>query len=207
MATEGEILEARRKRAEQLREAGEALFPARIPEGVEPIPEVIARLGERTADELEADPTSTCVAGRIMAIRSFGNAAFVIAQGEGERLQIWVKKNGVGAERYQAFKLYEVGDFMWGRGPIIRTKSGELTLQAAEIGFLAKSYRPLPEKFHGLVDVEARYRQRYLDLLTNPEARKIAVSRSRMVTAIRRIMKFSVSAPMPAAATLATPTA
>jgi lysyl-tRNA synthetase class 2 len=149
---------------------------------------VLARYGHVDAAGLEADPSQVCVAGRIVGIRSFGKAAFVILQGDGERLQVWVKRDALGEERYRTFKLFEIGDFMWARGPLIRTKTDELTVAVEEIGFLAKAYRPLPEKWHGLVDVEARYRQRYLDLLVNPEARGIAVTRSRAVTAIRRTL-------------------
>jgi lysyl-tRNA synthetase class 2 len=152
------------------------------------IPAVLARHGHVDAASLEADPFEVCVAGRIVGIRSFGKAAFVILQGDGERLQVWVKRDALGEERYRTFKLFEIGDFMWARGPLIRTKTDELTVAVEEIGFLAKAYRPLPEKWHGLVDVEARYRQRYLDLLVNPEVRGIAVTRSRAVTAIRRTL-------------------
>ena len=185
MATEAEILAARRRRAERLREEGVELFPARVPRPLDPIPDVVARFREASAEELESQRPASCVAGRIIGLRSFGKAAFAQLAGDGERLQVWVKRDLVGAEAHERFKLFETGDFMWARGVLLRTKTGELTLEASEIGFLAKSYRPLPEKFHGLVDVELRYRQRYLDLLVNPEVRSIALARSRAVSALR----------------------
>ncbi len=188
MASEAQILEARRKRAQELREAGESLFPARLPHKPDVIAEILARFADADAASLEADPHEVCVAGRIVGLRSFGKAAFVVLQGSGERLQIWVKREELGTEVYARFQLYEVGDFMWATGPLVRTKKGELTVDVNAFGFLAKSYRPLPEKFHGLVDVEARYRQRYLDLLVNRESRDTAVTRSRMVRALRQIL-------------------
>ncbi|MCE2390061.1 MAG: lysine--tRNA ligase [Proteobacteria bacterium] len=189
MANEAEILAARRKRAERLRdEAGAELFPARVPRPLDSLREVSERWAESDAEALEEARAEARVAGRIAAVRSFGKAAFVTLQADGARLQVWVKRDRLGSEVYRAFRLYEAGDFIWARGGLLRTRSGELTVEAEEIGFLAKSYRPLPEKFHGLVDVETRYRQRYLDLLVNPEARDWAVKRSRMVSALRALL-------------------
>ncbi len=187
MATEAEILAARRARAERLRESGVELFPARVPRDRTSIPEILARFGTADADALAQAAAAFCVAGRIMALRSFGKMIFATLQSDGVELQVWLKKDALG-DAFEQVLLYEVGDFIWARGPLVRTKKGELTVEAREQGFLAKSYRPLPEKFHGLVDVEARYRQRYLDLLTNPESRQIFVARSRMISAIREFL-------------------
>ena len=184
MATEQEILAARRARAEKLRDAGVELFPARVPRDRSAIPEVLARFGTADADALAQAAAVFCIAGRIVALRSFGKMAFATLQGDGERLQVWLKQDLLGGA-FESVRLYEVGDFIWARGPLVRTRKGELTIEAHEQGFLAKSYRPLPEKFHGLQDVEARYRQRYLDVLTNPESRQIFVTRSRMISAMR----------------------
>ena len=184
MATEQEILAARRARAEKLRDSGVELFPARVPRDRTAIPEILARFGTADSDALAHAAAIFCIAGRIVALRSFGKMAFATLQGDGERLQVWLKQDALG-DGFDATKLYEVGDFMFARGPLVRTQKGELTIDAREQGFLAKSYRPLPEKFHGLQDVEARYRQRYLDLLTNPDSRQIFVARSRMISAMR----------------------
>ncbi|MFQ5515656.1 MAG: lysine--tRNA ligase [Myxococcota bacterium] len=188
MASEAEILAARRKRAQQLRDGGETLFPARVPERPTPIPEVLARFGSRSAEQLADEPTELCVAGRIVALRSFGKAAFVSLRGEGERFQLWVQRDEVGADRYRRFKLFDLGDLVWARGGLLRTRTGELTLEVREIRLLAKSYRPLPEKWHGLVDLETRYRQRYLDLLVNRGAREIALHCSRLLGALRELL-------------------
>jgi len=185
MATEEEILASRRARAEALRAQGVELFPARVPADRNPIPELLARFGTADADSLAASSAAGCIAGRILALRSFGKMAFATLLSDGAELQIWARKDLLDAKSWDAFQLYEVGDFMWARGPLVRTKKGELTVEARELGFLAKSYRPLPEKWHGLQDVEARYRQRYLDLIANPEARRVALLRSRMLKAMR----------------------
>ncbi|MEX2207560.1 MAG: lysine--tRNA ligase [Myxococcota bacterium] len=187
MATEQEILASRRARAERLREAGVELFPARVPRDRTAIPEILARYGTADAAALANEAAVFCVAGRILALRSFGKMLFATLQSDGEQLQVWLKKDALGAD-FEAVKLYEVGDFVWARGALVRTQKGELTIDAAQQGFLAKSYRPLPEKFHGLQDVEARYRQRYLDVLTNPDSRGLFVTRSRMISAMREFL-------------------
>lgn len=188
MATEEDILDARRANAQKLRERGVELFPARVPRDRTAIPEVLARFGTADADALAAAGFDPCIAGRITALRSFGKMAFATLTSDGADLQIWARKDLLAPEQWDAFQLYEVGDFMYARGPLVRTKKGELTVEARELGFLAKSYRPLPEKWHGLQDVEARYRQRYLDLISNPEARRVALLRSRMIRAVREFL-------------------
>jgi lysyl-tRNA synthetase class 2 len=188
LATEEDILAARRARAEELRALGVDLFPARVPADRTAIPELLARFGTADADALAAAGAAACVAGRIVALRSFGKMAFATLASDGAELQIWARKDLLDAAAWQAFSLYEVGDFMWARGPLVRTKKGELTIESRALGFLAKSYRPLPEKWHGLQDVEARYRQRYLDLIANPDARRIALLRSRMIRALREFL-------------------
>jgi len=187
VATEQEILASRRARAERLRESGVELFPARVPRDRSAIPEILARFGSADASALAQAAAVFCVAGRILALRSFGKMAFATLQSDGERLQVWLKKDSLG-DAFEAVKLYEVGDFIWARGPLVRTQKSELTIEARAQGFLAKSYRPLPEKFHGLQDVEARYRQRYLDVLTNPDSRQVFVTRSRMISSLRAFL-------------------
>ena len=188
MATEADILASRRQRAEKLAEQGIELFPARVPRPLDRTADVVAQFEKHGAEALEKAAPQVTVAGRVASIRSFGKAAFAVIKADGVGLQVWVKKNLLGEERYAQFKLYETGDFMYARGPLIRTKTDELTVDAQEIGFLGKSYRPLPEKWHGLQDVEQRYRQRYLDLLANDDARRIALIRSRTTTELRRFL-------------------
>ncbi|HXZ85517.1 MAG TPA: amino acid--tRNA ligase-related protein, partial [Myxococcota bacterium] len=188
MATEAEILAARRAAAEALRARGVELYPARVPRDRTPLAEVLARFGTANAAALERAQASFCVAGRIVALRAFGKMAFATLQADGERLQLWLRKDKLPARSWEESQLYEVGDFVWARGLLVRTQKGELSLEAGELGFLAKAFRPLPEKWHGLVDVEARYRQRYLDILTNPESRRAFVIRSRMISAMREYL-------------------
>jgi lysyl-tRNA synthetase class 2 len=188
VATEAEILAARRAAAEALRARGVELYPARVPRDRTPIAEILARFGTADAAALERVLDSFCVAGRIVALRAFGKMAFATLQADGERLQLWLRKDRLDAPTWERFQLYEVGDFAWARGRLVRTQKGELSLEAGELGFLAKALRPLPEKWHGLVDVEARYRQRYLDVLTNPESRRGFVIRSRMISAMREYL-------------------
>ena len=188
MATEGEILTSRRRRAERLAAEGVELFPARVPRELDRVSALLERYAGSDAETLEREAPNARIAGRILSLRSFGKAVFATLVSDGARLQVWVKRDGVGEEAYARFELYEIGDFMWAAGPLIRTRKGELSVDVRELGFLAKSYRPLPEKWHGLQDQELRYRQRYLDLLMNPEARRIAVGRSRMVAAFRRVL-------------------
>jgi lysyl-tRNA synthetase class 2 len=188
LATEAEILAARRASAELLRARGVDLFPARVPPDRTPIAEILARFGTADAAALEGVEDTFCVAGRIIALRAFGKMAFATVQGDGERLQLWLRQDLLEPARWEQFQSYEVGDFVFARGKLVRTKKGELSLEARELGFLAKAFRPLPEKWHGLQDVEARYRQRYLDVLTNPESRRGFVIRSRMISAMREYL-------------------
>ena len=189
MATEAEIIAARRRKAGELQRRGVDLFPARVPKPLDPIPEVVSRYGGVVAEELEREPPRVRVAGRIMSIRSFGKAAFVVLQGQSVRLQTWFRSDRIGKEGYEEFKLYDAGDFVWAEGALLRTKTNELTVEVGRFGLLSKAYRPLPEKWHGLVDQEIRYRRRYLDFLVNPQAREIAVTRSRVITAARALLE------------------
>jgi lysyl-tRNA synthetase class 2 len=186
--TEAELIAARRRKAEALLDRGVPLFPARVPRPLDPIPDVVARYAEADAAGLERDRARARVAGRVVSIRSFGKAAFVVLQGDGVRLQVWFRKDRLGEDPWEEFKLYDVADFVWAEGPLIRTKTNELTVEVEKFGLLAKAYRPLPEKWHGLTDVEARVRQRYVDLIVNPESRAMAVTRSRIVSAIRAFL-------------------
>ncbi len=188
MATESEIIAARRRKAEKLRERNVDLFPARVPKPLDAIPEVVERHGGSDADTLERERPGVRIGGRLVGIRSFGKSAFAVLMGNGVRLQAWFRQDRLGQEAYDQFKLLDPGDLLWTEGPLIRTKTDELTVQVERFGLLAKAFRPLPEKWHGLADVETRYRRRYLDFLANPEARRIAVARSRIVTAMRAFL-------------------
>jgi len=140
-------------------------------------------------ENITEDPTRVfTVAGRILARRSFGKAAFIQVQDRKGRMQLYVKKDAVGDEVFEKFETFDIGDIIGASGYAFRTKTGALSLHATDIRLLTKSLLPLPEKFHGLTDVETRYRQRYVDLIVNPEVRDVFVKRSRIVTLIREFM-------------------
>jgi lysyl-tRNA synthetase class 2 len=179
--------QARRERLEALREAGREPFPARVAART-PISEVHQRFGDRGGEELEASPETVAVAGRVMAQRSFGKLVFLDLKEQDARIQVSARKQELDPELFAFIKKLDVGDFVRVEGPVWRTKSDELTVDTRDCELLSKSLRPLPEKWHGLQDVEARYRQRYLDLLVNPEARQTAVLRTQTLRAMRSFL-------------------
>ena len=128
------------------------------------------------------------VAGRVMAIRGHGKASFVDLSDKEGKIQLYVRSDEVGQESYDLFKLWDIGDIVGVTGEVYRTNRGEISIKARELTFLTKSLRPLPEKFHGLTDVELRYRQRYVDLIMNPEVRNTFILRSKIVRAIRNYL-------------------
>ncbi len=137
-----------------------------------------------TAEALEAQPRVVRLAGRLMAKRVMGKASFAQIQDESERIQLFLQANTLG-ETYDAFKGWDVGDIVGVEGQLTRTRTGELSVKATSLRLLTKSLRPLPDKWHGLSDVEQRYRQRYVDLIVTPEAREVFIKRSRIIRAIR----------------------
>ncbi|HEY6101103.1 MAG TPA: lysine--tRNA ligase, partial [Anaeromyxobacter sp.] len=134
------------------------------------------------------DPGRWSIAGRVLANRAFGKAAFLKISDRAGELQIWVKKDRVGDAAFEVYKLLDVGDIVAAEGPATRTKTGELTLEAASFTILTKAMRPLPEKWHGLTDVEQRYRQRYVDLVVTPGVREVFRKRTQIVSTIRRFL-------------------
>ncbi len=186
-ATEREIIATRKEKAEALRALGVDPYG----NGVTPshlTADLHARYGNAPAEEIARDPGAWSVAGRVLALRSFGKAAFLKVRDRSGELQVWVKKDKVGERGFEIFKLLDVGDLVAADGPATRTKTGELTLEAARFTILTKAIRPLPEKWHGLSDVEQRYRQRYVDLVVTPGVRDTFVKRSRIVSGIRRFL-------------------
>ncbi len=179
------VIEDRIKKAKKLQEMGVKLYPA----GFRPNT-CISRLRERyddmDAEALEKEEKTHSIAGRIMAIRNFGKASFInIKDGTG-KIQAYIKKDKLGTEKFEIFRLMDIGDFIGIKGPLFRTRTGELTIMAEDIVLLCKSLRPLPEKWHGLTDVEARYRQRYLDLIVNDPVKEVFVLRSKIIHFIRQ---------------------
>src|SRR5215510_7530270 len=150
--------------------------------------EVTKQFSEKSAEDLEHSTCKVRVAGRILTNRPFGKAGFMtLADGEGQ-LQVYAKKDRLADRDFQLYKLLDIGDFIGVEGTLFRTRTGELTVLANEITFLAKCFLPLPEKWHGLKDIEIRYRQRYVDLVVNREVREVFVKRSLIVRELRRFL-------------------
>ncbi|MDA8165939.1 MAG: lysine--tRNA ligase [Desulfobacteraceae bacterium] len=181
------ILTQRRQKADELAQAGIPLYGNTF-RPTHRVTELLAD-GERVTAETspESGPLYT-VAGRIVALRKFGKATFLQIQDESGRIQIYVKKEAVGEESYAAFKKFDMGDLAGFSGRLFRTKTGELTLHAESAQLVTKSLRPLPEKFHGLTDVEVRYRQRYVDLMVNPEVRETFRKRVEIIQLVREFL-------------------
>jgi lysyl-tRNA synthetase class 2 len=175
----------RRKNLQAIEALGHSAYPHRF-DATHSIPAVIEKFGAHTALELEAHPVAVRVAGRIVALRPHGKAAFLHLAGESGRLQVYVKLDVVGAPAFELFRLLDLGDFIGVEGSLFRTKTAELTIRADKLTFLSKALLPLPEKWHGLADVEIRYRQRYLDLIANDKARDNFRKRALLIAEIRR---------------------
>ncbi len=139
-------------------------------------------------EELAANETVVHVAGRIMAIRGHGKTCFMDMQDKDGRIQLYVRKDAIGEEKYALIKLLDIGDIIGVSGTVFRTHMGELSVKAIDVEILSKSLRPLPEKWHGLKDVDTRYRQRYVDLIVNPKVRRTFVLRSKIIKSLREIL-------------------
>jgi lysyl-tRNA synthetase class 2 len=181
------IYELRRDKLKQIEALGQQSYPHKFA-ATKRIPEILATYSKRTGEELERQKAEVRIAGRIMAIRLMGKAGFAHLQQDGARLQIYVKTDAVGEKGFELYRLLDLGDSIGVKGYLFRTKTGALTVHADELTFLAKDLLPLPEKWHGLQDVELRYRQRYLDLVMNPAVREVFIKRSRIVQSLRRFL-------------------
>jgi len=182
---ERSLFELRKSKLEEIEKLGQQPYPNQFPSS-HTIPEVREHWGESTAEDLEANRTTVAVAGRIMAIRAQGKAGFSTLQQGGQRLQIYVRLDAVGEQGFALYKLLDLGDHIGVSGYLFRTRTGELTIHVERLTFLAKAMLALPEKFHGLADVELRYRQRYVDLFVNLESREVFVKRAKALKALRQ---------------------
>ena len=187
MSSQDEQIQQRRANLDELVKLGVDAYPHRF-ERQHRVAELVAAHGERTHDDLEAEKPQTVTSGRILAIRSFGKANFLVISDGLARIQVYIRQDALPPLDFQVFKLLDFGDWVGVEGRLFRTKTNELTVWASRIHFLSKCLLPLPEKWHGLTDVEIRYRQRYLDLIVNPDARSTFETRSRVVAAIRAFM-------------------
>src|SRR5260370_125054 len=177
--------EQRYKKLEQIQALGHDPYPREFRWTDTPAA-LVEKYGQASGPELEASKREVRVAGRMVSYRLMGKAGFAHLQGSGKRIQIYVRKDVVGERGFQLFHLLDLGDSIGVRGHLFRTKTNELSIWVDEIFFLSKALLPLPEKWHGLTDVELRYRQRYLDLIANEKSRQVFETRARIVKELRK---------------------
>jgi lysyl-tRNA synthetase, class II len=187
LALDEKIYEQRREKLKQIEALGQPTYRSQY-KFTHTVSQILADYSAKTAEELEGSRVTVRVAGRIMAIRLMGKAGFAHLQQDGQKLQIYVKKDAVGEKGFELYKLLDLGDHIGVSGYLFRTRTGELTVHVEEIEFLSKDLLPLPEKWHGLTDVELRYRQRYVDLFMNPDVREIFFKRSKLIQSVRRTL-------------------
>ncbi|WP_080803800.1 lysine--tRNA ligase [Desulfamplus magnetovallimortis] len=181
------LLKARKEKMEELKKDGIPLYPNDFR-----VSNTVAELRELTENKPETlgeNGTEFAVAGRMMAVNKFGKSSFIRFRDRTGQMQAYLQKALLGDDVYTLFKKLDIGDFVGLKGALFQTKTGEWTLLAKEFRLLSKAVRPLPEKYHGIKDPEKRYRQRYLDLVMNDEAREIFVKRSRIVSVMRRFFE------------------
>ena len=184
---DNELLNIRREKIADLKSAGVDLYPNDVkPQNT--TSEILGKFENSDSDALAALSETFSIAGRLMAVRNFGKAAFIKIQDYKGHIQGYIGKNSLSPEEYFVFKKLDIGDIIFISGKLFRTKTNELTIEAQKLRLLSKSIRPLPEKWHGLTDVETRYRQRYLDLIANPRVKEIFYRRSRIIKLIRQFM-------------------
>ncbi len=207
MALDDHIYNLRREKLKQIEALGQATYRSKY-EFTHTLEQILADYTPKTAEELDqarvAGSANVRVAGRIMAIRLMGKAGFAHLQQGGKRLQIYVKKDAVGDKGFELYKLLDLGDHIGVSGYLFRTRTGELSVHVEEITFLSKDLLPLPigktvetdasaqggsEKWNALTDVEMRYRQRYVDLVMNPEVREVFLKRTKLLQSMRRTME------------------
>jgi len=187
MSSQDEQLQQRQSNLADLGKLGIEIYPRRF-DRRHTISELVDLYGSRSREELETEKVESVTSGRILAIRSFGKANFLVLSDGHAKVQIYVRQDSLPPLDFQIFTLLDFGDWVGVEGHLFRTKTNEFTIWASRLHFLAKCLLPLPEKWHGLTDVEIRYRQRYLDLIVNPDSRRVFETRSRSVAAIREFM-------------------
>ena len=190
-ADDNTLIAERREKLAAIRAAAKQAGSAAFPNDFKPkhhALDLLRKHGEAPVEELEAQAIAVSVAGRMMLKRVMGKASFCTLQDATGRIQLRVTVDNVGAEVYEAFKHWDLGDILGAEGTLMRTKTGELTVAVTTLRLLTKSLRPLPDKFHGMTDQEQKYRQRYVDLITDEESRLRFVARSKAVSSIRNFM-------------------
>jgi lysyl-tRNA synthetase class 2 len=182
-----ELIEQRIKKLEELRRSGIEPFGGAF-YAEDHASDLFSKFGDSAKETLEANPVSCSLAGRIVAMRDFGKAAFAHLQDYTGKIQVYFKKDKLG-DKFILIKKLDIGDIVGLKGKLFRTRTNELTVEAEEVFLLTKSLRPLPEKWHGLKDIETRYRQRYVDLVVNPEVKQTFIKKSIIIKAIRDFLE------------------
>ncbi|GAC1439062.1 MAG: lysine--tRNA ligase [Thermoanaerobaculia bacterium] len=181
---ESELIRIRREKLERIVKLGYRAYPSRAVTDTT-IEDVVARHGSRSGPELESEHAHVKVAGRIMLIREFGKTAFLVLSERTARVQIYCRKDTLPEREWELYRNLDAGDWISAEGTVFRTKTNELSIKAGHLDFLVKALRPLPGKWHGLTDVEQRYRQRYVDLIVNDDVKKTFEARAKIVRYIR----------------------
>ncbi|MEX1127964.1 MAG: lysine--tRNA ligase [Vicinamibacterales bacterium] len=184
---ESDLLKQRRANFEELVRLGVDPYP-RTYDRTDTIDALVEAHSPKTGEALETAHIRTRTAGRILAIRAFGKANFLVLSDGKSKIQAYVRQDALPERDFAIYKLLDFGDFVGVEGELFRTRTNELTIKAAKLEFLAKCFIPLPEKWHGLSDVETRYRQRYLDLIVNPDSRRVFEVRSRVLASTRTFL-------------------
>jgi len=185
LSLEQELFEQRFARIREIEALGWRPYGQRF-DHTHTVPQIRAAWSAASGEELEANRVSVRIAGRVMTVRRMGKAGFLHIQQLGERLQVYVRKDAVSENEFRLYQLLDLGDILGVEGYLFRTKTGELSIHAGKLTFLSKNLLGLPEKYHGLEDVELRYRQRYLDLIANPEVLKVFETRAKVIASLRR---------------------
>ena len=175
-----EQTKVRIEKLDKLKEKGVAPFGQKF-DVKDKIADLKAKYADKSKEELEENVVMATVAGRIITKRDMGKIAFCNLQDRDGNMQIYIRKDTIGEESYSVFKLSDIGDIIGVTGEVMKTNTGELSIKVSEYTHLTKALRPLPEKYHGLQDVEERYRRRYVDLIVNESSRKTAINRSRII--------------------------
>ncbi|WP_055105517.1 lysine--tRNA ligase [Paenibacillus ihumii] len=182
-----ELLQIRRDKLDELRGLGIDPFGKKY-ERTHMAGDILQQYDSMTKEELEEKKVEVSIAGRIMAKRGMGKASFAHIQDLSGKIQIYVRQDSVPEVKYSAFSILDLGDIVGVRGEVFKTKTGETTIKVTDLEVLSKSLYPLPDKYHGLKDVELRYRQRYVDLIVNPEVQQTFIKRSRIIQSMRRYL-------------------
>ncbi|HEX5217096.1 MAG TPA: lysine--tRNA ligase [Vicinamibacterales bacterium] len=187
MSNEAEQRTQREAKLDELTRLGVPTYPTTFDRSAG-IGAIVDAHGAKAADALEAEKPAARTAGRILSIRSFGKASFLVLSDGLARIQVYIREDSLDPLSFQIFKRLDFGDHVGVEGRVFRTRTNELTIWASRIQFLAKCLLPMPEKWHGLTDIEVRYRQRYLDLIVNPDARRVFEARAKTVAGIRQFL-------------------